>query len=82
MSKMVGRKEGYENLANAIIESAVDDYRGALQYMKQHPRSRLAGGHVKELERFFHSEWYECLTDLNADFLLRKVREMEEKECT
>ena len=31
---------GYQNLANAIIEQAVKDYREALRRLKRHPDSR------------------------------------------
>ena len=32
--KIVGEREAYENLANAIIESAVEDYKWALIHLK------------------------------------------------
>ena len=34
-------------------------------------------GERDEIERFFHSRWFEVLTTLDGDALLNKVREME-----
>ena len=74
--KIVGEKEAYEDLANAIIKLAVDDYRSALLHLKRNPDSESAQAEVKRQERFFYSNWYEMLTNLDASYLLRKVKEM------
>lgn len=68
-------------MANAIIVSAVEDYKAVLLRVKRRPDSKGAKEDVKRLEKFFHSEWYELLTDLDSSYLLRKVREMVEEEC-
>lgn len=52
----------YRNLANAIVAVAADDYRNALQ----NDNDDLA----KSLERFFYSDWYRMLTNLNPNILL------------
>ena len=78
--KIVSEKEAYENLANAIIVSAVEDYKSALVKLKRHPDNKRALDEIRNLEKFFYSEWYELLTDLDASYLLRKVRELVEEE--
>ena len=78
--KIVDEKEAYENLANAIIVSAVEDYKSALVKLKRHPDNKRALDEIRNLEKFFYSEWYELLTDLDASYLLRKVRELVEEE--
>ena len=78
--KIVSEKEAYENLANAIIVSAVEDYKSALVKLKRHPDNKRALDEIRNLEKFFSSEWYELLTDLDASYLLRKVRELVEEE--
>ena len=78
--KVVGVREAYEDLANAIIKLAVDDYRSALLHLKRNPDSESAKQAVQRMERFFYSEWYEVLTNLDASYLLRKVREMIDNE--
>ena len=77
----------YENLANAIIETAVDDYRKALRRIKMHyslalnlvsPYSLLRLNDViicLDVEDFFRSEWYYTLTDVDGDYLIAKLRE-------
>lgn len=53
----------YEELANAIILQACKDYR-------------LTDNEddLKEIERFFHSEWFSVLTSLDPDLLIKKLR--------
>ena len=66
---------GYERLANAIVIAAVKDYRAALKRLKKNPNSRYAKGEVESIERFFRSSWYRELTDLRAEYLIKKLRE-------
>ena len=68
--------EAVEKLANAIIIQAVKDYRVVYRAYLKNPTDY----NKKEVERneaFFHSAWYKTLTDLDGDFLLNKVRQME-----
>ena len=74
--KIVDEKEAYENLANAIVESAAKDYKSALIRQKRNPESRTAAEYVKRLEKFFYSDWYEMLTNLDASYLIRKMKEL------
>ena len=57
----------YEVLANAIIVRAVDDYR-----------SRSDPDAVKEIERFFLSEWFRVLSKADGNKILCKLREEKE----
>ena len=67
--------KAYENLANAIVKQAARDYMTALKRLKKNPYDRKKRKEVRELEEFFHSDWYELLTDVDADYLIRKLRE-------
>ena len=67
--------DAYENLANAIILLAVKDYRRALKLSSKNPHSRSAMAAVNEMERFFRSDWYETLTSVDGEMLIRKLRE-------
>lgn len=73
MAKTVGNP--YENLANAIIVKACEDYRAALRGLKRNPSDRGHMDDALQLERFFHSAWYQALTTVDGDFLIRKIRE-------
>lgn len=73
--------EPYESLANAIIVQAVKDYREALQRLDRHPEKNDYKAEIKSLERFFCSSWYQILTDLDGNLLMRKVRKKLEVVC-
>lgn len=74
--KVVGEKEAWEDLANAIILSAVRDYKRALLHLKRNPDSQSAIRAVEREEQFFYSSWFEVLTDLDPSYLIRKIKEM------
>ena len=64
----------YENLANAIILQAVKDYRMTLKSLKANSRNRTAQADKAEIERFFRSQWYSALTDVNGEMLIRSLQ--------
>ena len=64
----------YENLANAIILQAVKDYRMALKSLKVNSRNRTAQADKAEIERFFRSQWYSTLTDVNGEMLILSLQ--------
>ena len=72
MAKTTG--DPYENLANAIVLSAVEDYRKALKKYSKNPGSKSVKADVDSLERFFRSQWYSVLTSVEGEFLIRKLR--------
>ena len=71
--------ECYENLANAIILQAVKDYKTVLFRLEDHPNNRDAQFEKKRLEGFFHSNWYNTLTDLDACTLISGVQARVER---
>ncbi len=72
--------EGYTDLANEIIIRALKDYERALRKLKRNPENKRAKEDIEKLESFFFSEWYRILTDLDASYLIRKVKERFEEE--
>ena len=48
----------YENLANAIILQAVNDYRMALRSLKANSRNRTAQADKRANQAIFRSQWY------------------------
>ena len=53
----------YEELANAIVLQAVKDYR------LHDDEQELAS-----IERFFRSDWFGVLTNINPEILITKLR--------
>lgn len=58
--------DGYELLAEAVILQAVKDYRKALKYDER--------GRKREIEKFFGSEYFRILTDVDGEMLIQKLR--------
>lgn len=54
----------YTALANAIIEQAVDDYRRSKHYQEK-----------TVIKKFFLSEWFSVLTDLDGKMILIRLEE-------
>ena len=54
--------KNYEDRANAIIIQAVKDYRRT-----QSPQVR------NEIKRFFKSQWFSMLTNVDGDMLIKKL---------
>jgi hypothetical protein len=73
---------GYEHLAAAIIETAVMDYlhiRKRLYRINSFTTDgRILQGRLKEIKKFFRSEWFTVLSDLDGVELERKLDEMYE----
>lgn len=69
----------YENLANAIIESAVNDYRKALKGVTYD--KRISPEHlVERLEKFFRSSYFRGITKIDGEYLISRLREEHETE--
>lgn len=60
----------YQNLANAIVVAAAYDYKKALRKDDK--------DEMKNIEKFFFSDWYSVLTNVSPDFLLDMIR----RNCT
>ncbi len=58
----------YQELANAIVLRAVEDYR--LTDDEQE---------LEEIERFFRSDWFSVLTKLDPDLLIQRL--LKEKKA-
>ena len=64
----------YENLANAIIVQAAEDYRRLLKRAKKNPANREALDEALQIERFFRSGWYQTLTSVDGECLIRRLQ--------
>lgn len=63
----------YEELTNAIIIQAVYDYRKAIAELKTHPFNHTARGTRVSVLKFFRSEWYRQLTDIDGELIIKKL---------
>ena len=67
--------DGYQRLANAVIIEAAKDSKPAYKRMKRFPDDKRAQDEVREITRFFCSEWFEVLSDADGPTLLRRMME-------
>ena len=73
-------RANWENLANAIVLSAVQDFMTQYKKLLKNPKSKSAEAEVTSLVRFFTSEYYSTLTCVYGKFLVMKLKnEVEEK---
>ena len=89
---MVGRDSGghsmyslYLDLAAAIVKTAAEDYIKILRKLWSRRldirQKRKLIVEKAELEEFFHSGWYEMLTDIDPDWLMYQCKMLaKEKE--
>lgn len=66
---------GYQVLANAIILQAAKDYRDALERLRYSPDDKSAKHDKLSIEKFFRSDWFCILSNLNGELLLKKLKE-------
>lgn len=83
---MAGNKnlaeDPYERLANAIILQAAADYRVALKKIKAHPKDRRAIDEALEIESFFRSGWYQQLTSVDGEYLIKRLQDEVRQSTT
>lgn len=71
---------GIANLINDIILQACKDYKKALKRLKKRPDDVGAKEMKRSCERFFNSEWCECLTNIPGETMLKTINlELQEK---
>ena len=70
-------QQGLEDLSNAIVLQAVKDYRSALAGGSVNGRDSKSV--IAECERFFQSEWFNVLTNVDGMIIMANIRKEFEK---
>ena len=65
----------FEMLANAIVKQAADEYRNARRALIRMPNAVPPKEKIQDVEKFFRSEWYQLLTSVDGEYLLRRLEE-------
>lgn len=70
------KADGYIELGNAIVKQAADDYKNAfLGITTGATHENLTCEEImREVEKFMHGDWYEYLTGVDPDWLLREIK--------
>ena len=71
----------YEDLANAIIVMAAEDYKVAYRQANILSVGKSSQRECRELERFFRSDWYKKLTTVDGEYLIKILRKQALEEC-
>jgi len=64
----------WQELANAIILRAVEDYRDAHDRNQLRPHHAETLREIRSIEQFFCSEWFEVLCNLDGKRLLSDLK--------
>jgi hypothetical protein len=63
----------WENLANAIVLQAIEDYGEACRALRRRPDLKIQAERKRSLERFFSSRWFHTLSALEILPILQKI---------
>lgn len=66
--------EGLKNLIIGIIEQAAKDYKNAILENNRGKDKRLLQKMIIECEAFFRSSYFELLTDVKGEYLMKKIK--------
>ena len=64
-------EDGAELLVQAIVLQAMEDYRRARRILRRPPDRESARLMARDVERFFRSVWFSCLTGLDGKEILK-----------
>lgn len=74
--KLMDDLEPHVALANAIVMQACKDYRKTYRlHIRTYRVGDKSDDNLAELEKFFRSDWYRALTDLDGEYLMKRIRE-------
>ncbi len=70
---MTAKYDPYEEFANAVILTAVKDWRDAMKVLKRGRKNAKAESMRKECEDFFRSSTFKVFTQLDGEMLLKRL---------
>ena len=73
-------QENWNNLANAIVLSAVKDFRRAYKKYLKNPEDKAVADEVASLINFFTGENFLLFTSVDGGYIVRKLKEEVEKK--
>ena len=74
-------RQPWEDLANGIIEQAADDYKKALKRIKKSKQLKAAQ-EIHSLNRWFRSEWFSMLTQVDPEYLIQNLNKFYGNDAT
>ena len=68
--------DNWRVLAATIVELAIKDYVRALKVLKAKPHNSGCRGAKMSSEKFFKSEWFNMLSDIDPEFLIKNCKRL------
>ena len=65
---------GWRKLADAIIVQTANDYRRLQRRLARQPNDHNLKSNQTSIERFFRSDWFNILCDLDGTECIRKLK--------
>ena len=56
------------------MAQAARDYLYILRLLKRHPEDSRLQQEAAKFEEFFHSAWYDMLTDVDPEYLINRIK--------
>lgn len=78
--KYVKDKKIWEDLTNAIITQACEDYRDAKRVLVKKPKDLESRTAIVEIEGFFRSDWFAIMSEMDCEWLIKRLR-VESVKC-
>ena len=72
-------RRGWEDLANAIVLQALEDYERTCRILRRRPDLRERALEKRSLEHFFASRWFRTLSPFPLEELIRMKKEMQKE---
>lgn len=67
--------DGYKELAAAIVEKALMDFKTARNNIRNNYNIDYSEKTILEVSQFLRSEWFTMISDLNGCLLLKMIKE-------
>ena len=64
----------WQDLANAVIRQAAEDYRSCCAALKRRPDLSVQAKHKRKLEDFFRSRWFRTLSEADGIEIMETIR--------
>ena len=68
--------DNWRVLAATIVELAIKDYAEALKVLKVKPHNSECRGAKMSSEKFFKSEWFNTLSDIDPEVLIKNCKRL------
>lgn len=75
----VSPKKAWENLANAVVAQAAEDYRAASKVLRRHPNNNDANYIFWHAVNFFRSKYFSFFTQIPGEEILRLLEKEQEE---